>query len=241
MLIYYFKQYSAASRMSKEAQSIVNITEENIKEVQDDNKIENTEEIVTSDKSSEIPEEVKNIDLAQIQKINSDVIGWIYMPGTKINYPVLECLDNDYYLHHSWNRKENLSGAIFVDMTNKTDFSDFNTMIYGHRMKDGSMFAGIKYFDNQEYFDEHSKIYIVTNDNIYTYTVFSTYQVSVDDITFNTHFENNDDKEHYINVCKNYSNFTTAARPNVDSKIITLSTCLVNDYSKRLILQAYRD
>ena len=86
------------------------------------------------------------MDLPALQQVNSDVIGWIAIPGTEISYPLVQGTDNDYYLTHTWNQNSSAVGAIFMDCRCSADFSGFNTIVYGHRMNNGSMFAALKHY-----------------------------------------------------------------------------------------------
>ena len=85
-----------------------------------------------------------SIDLAALQAVNADVLGWLSIPDTAISYPLVQGADNDYYLAHTWNRSSSAVGAIFMDARCASDRSGFNTVIYGHRMNNGSMFASLK-------------------------------------------------------------------------------------------------
>ena len=110
------------------------------------------------------------IHFKELQKTNSDVIGWLYIPDTKIDEPILKGNNNDSYLYTDIYKKSNKAGAIFIDKINEKDFKDDNTIIYGHNMKNGSRFHDLRYFVENDYFQEHSLIYIYLPDgtvNIY--------------------------------------------------------------------------
>ena len=102
-----------------------------------------------------------SIDLAALQAVNADVLGWLSIPDTAISYPLVQGADNDYYLAHTWNRSSSAVGAIFMDARCASDRSGFNTVIYGHRMNNGSMFASLKYYNDPSYRQAHPRIYLV--------------------------------------------------------------------------------
>ncbi len=104
------------------------------------------------------------VDFDALRAENADVVGWIYCEGTPIDYPVVQCADNDYYLHRSYDGSYSASGAIFTDANNRAGFVDCNTIIYGHHMKNGSMFRDIARFADPAYMDAHQDIRIWTKD-----------------------------------------------------------------------------
>lgn len=103
-----------------------------------------------------------SIDFEQLCQVNPDIIGWIYCEDTVINYPVLKGNDNDYYLHHTYDGTYSASGSIFVDAENADDFADSNTIIYGHHMKNGSMFASLSKWADQDYYEAHPVMWLLT-------------------------------------------------------------------------------
>lgn len=108
-----------------------------------------------------------DIDFESLLRVNEDVVGWIYNENTPINYPIVQAGDNDYYLYRMIDKNYNGAGSIFMDYRNNKDFSDLNTLIYGHNMKNDSMFGTLSKYQNQEYYEEHPVIYIITPDQSY--------------------------------------------------------------------------
>ena len=102
------------------------------------------------------------VDFDGLKAVNPDVVAWIVIPGLDISYPVVQGEDNAYYLQHLFTRETNSSGSIFVDFHNRPDFMDQNTIIYGHNMKNGSMFGSLKRYWDNEYYREHSSFYLYT-------------------------------------------------------------------------------
>jgi len=113
--------------------------------------------------------------VSALKKENPDTVGWIDIIGTNMQYPVVQGTDNRYYMTRTFQRKRNASGAIFLDCWNTSDFIDFNTVIYGHNMNDGSMFAGLREYRNQRFFDEHSTVEITLLNKKLRYRVFAAY------------------------------------------------------------------
>ena len=107
------------------------------------------------------------VDFASLQAINDDVVAWIYLEDTHVNYPVVLGPDNEYYLNRLYNGTGNGAGAIFMDYRNNGNFTDPNTILYGHRMNNGTMFADISNYSNREFFDGHPYILIITPDARY--------------------------------------------------------------------------
>ena len=183
------------------------------------------------------------IDFATLQERNSDVIGWINIPNTKVDYPILqanESLPESYYLYHNIDRDYEFAGSIYIQRFNRFDFSDPNTIIYGHNMKNGSMFATIHKFKDKAFFDENKYIYIYTPGHILTYEIFSAYRYDDRHLLFNFDFNNKDVFEDYLlNTAMNPKDYIRNTRPETnvtaDDNIITLSTCITNDNYRYLV------
>ena len=118
------------------------------------------------------------IDFEALCAANPDVIGWIYCPGTVINYPVLQGKDNDQYLHHDYTGTYNINGSIFVDAGNAPKFADSNTIIYGHHMNSGSMFASLEKWGERSYYEEHPIMWLLTPTQNYKVVLFSAHHVN---------------------------------------------------------------
>ena len=99
------------------------------------------------------------VDFKALKKINPDIVAWIRIPDTSIDYPVVQGNDDSYYLTHTFKKAEHVAGAIFLDSDNNADFSDDKNIIYGHNMKDGSMFQGLHKYENEQYLETHNKVY----------------------------------------------------------------------------------
>ena len=168
---------------------------------------------------------LEQISLEALREVNPDVIGWILIPDTKINYPIMQGSDNDYYLKHTWDGKPYAVGSIFMEHLNNPDFTDFNTIIYGHNMNDGSMFSSIRRYQNQKYFEEHPYIYILNDQGIYRYEIFSSYLANVESNTYAMGFSKEESKYAFINNAIVDSVIETGVEPDPTDRILTLSTC----------------
>lgn len=186
-------------------------------------------------------DELAQMDLTQLQGVNPDVLGWIVIPDTIISYPLVQGEDNDYYLVTTWQKTKNSVGSIFLDYRCTSDLSDFNSIIYGHRMRNESMFGSLKYYSKEDYWREHPYIYISDAAGCKRYAIFSVYEVSVLGDTYKMSFSDDSEKRDYIDFCVSSSIYDTGIVPETDDNIITLSTCTGYGHSTRWIVQAVLD
>jgi sortase B len=178
-------------------------------------------------------------DLAAVQEVNPDVVGWIYLPDSPISYPLLQGTDNEYYLRHNWKRVRNDPASIFLDYRAAGDFSDFDTIIYGHRMKSGSMFGTLKYFESDaEYLDTHPSFYIRVGDEVFRYDVFALVDAPLDDPIYEWEFTDDiSSRGAYIAHTMSMDKLHTGIYPTPQNRIVTLVTCTGRSYTSRLVLQ----
>jgi sortase B len=181
------------------------------------------------------------IDFAGQQEINPDIYAWIQIPGTTVDYPVLQSDDEpeDFYLNHDVNGKYKFAGCIYSQMLNSKDFSDPNTILYGHNMNNGSMFASLHKFRNTEFFNENKYIYIYTPGHILTYTIYAAYRYDNRHILYAFDLNNKEIFAEYIEMTKSPKSTIVNVRNDVEvtaeDKIITLSTCITNDNYRYLV------
>lgn len=183
-------------------------------------------------------EELAKKDLVALREVNPDVLGWILIPETPVDYPLMDGEDNDYYLSHTWDKKDSSAGSICLEMLNNPDLRDFNTLIYGHRMMNESMFGSLKHYDTQKYFDEHPYVYLLDDSGVHRYEIFSAYTAPVDSYTFIYGFRNEESMEKFLKYCMGQSVVKTGVEPTVDDKILTLVTCTGRGYEARFVVQA---
>ena len=181
------------------------------------------------------------IDFGELESINSDVAGWLYMEALPdITYPVVQGSDNEYYLHHTYKKESVFAGSIFVDTKNAKDFSDQNTIVYGHNMKNGSMFGTLKKYKDPEVMGKSPYFWIITKDEAYKYQIFSVYTASVDGDTYTLIKGPGKETIQYGQSMEDKSEveFGSYTFRETD-KIVTLSTC-TGDSSTRFVVQGVR-
>lgn len=199
-----------------------------------------TDVLGNSEMESALPAEFPiqmDVDLEALQSLNPDVLGWIIIPNTELSYPLLQGEDNQYYLKRDWIGEPDAGGSIFLEVTNHQDFTDFHTIIYGHRMRNGTMFGMLKYYNDFVFWWEHPSIYIVTNSHIRQYDIFAAYETSVKGIVFQLELTGKENE--LIQYCVENSEIQTGIVPKKDDRLLTLSTCPKNGYSKRWVVQGY--
>ena len=179
------------------------------------------------------------IDFKALKEQNSDTVGYIKVNGTNIEYAVVKGTNNAYYLNHNFNNDWNGSGWIFADYRNKFDGTDKNIVIYGHSMRDKSMFGTLKYVLNKDWYENKDNhiIILVTETGTHYYKVFSTYSISKEDYYITTDFISNEDFGTFINKIKSRSIYSYGVSVGDNERILTLSSC-IGDTSKRVVLHA---
>ena len=182
-------------------------------------------------------ESLREINLTALREVNPDVIGWITIPDTELDYPIMRGEDNQYYLEHTWDRQPNSAGSIFLECQNSADLSDFNTIIYGHRMKDGSMFASLKYYKTEEHRNRHPYVYIVDDNGVHRYEIFAAYEAGIKTYTYCIGFTE-ERKAAFLESCLERSVINTGITPTINDRILTLSTCTGTGYDTRWVVQA---
>ena len=172
------------------------------------------------------------VDFTDILKINEDVIGWIFMEDTVVNYPVLQGENNLYYLDKTYYKKYLASGSIYLDSENKRDFSDAHSIIYGHNMKNHTMFGDLSDFREESYLADHPYVDLILVDGTWLrYEIFSLYRAHVDDGTFHAPLNKADNFEPFIKLTGEKNLFAERAGdldlPQIQpgDKVLTLSTC----------------
>ena len=158
-----------------------------------------------------------------LKEINPEYLGWINIKDTEIDFPVVQTTDNDYYLNVSFRDNYNDAGAIFVDYENSADFSDQNTVIYGHMRLDGTMFAPLKHYTDQEHYEKHPFITMTFDEHTYYYQIFSVKAFEATDDYRSPDY--GDNFPNFIDGLRSYSYINSSADVGISDKILTLSTC----------------
>ena len=183
-------------------------------------------------------EVLRNMDFTALREVNGDILGWIVIPGTPISYPLLQGTDNDYYLNHTWKKAGSVVGSIYMECQNDPDLTDFNTIVYGHRMNNGSMFASLKYFKDKSYWQSHPYVYITDDSGSHTYEIFAAYEVPIDGDTYYLGFPAEESQQEFIDYCLSQSVIQTGVVPQTYDRILTLSTCTGRGHATRWVVQA---
>ena len=199
-------------------------------------RMEASNEIKTIQQESPASETVdKQPSIASLKQINPDIVGWISIENSDMDFPLLQCSNNSYYLTHTYTEEYNDAGSIFLDCSNSPYFTDQNTVIYGHARKDGTMFAQLKKYKKQSGYEESPVITIIIENNIYYYQVFS---VNIVDATYDYRSAEYSDFSSYIRAMRKTSIIDSAAVVTDKSRIITLSTCSAEIEDGRLAILA---
>lgn len=185
----------------------------------------------------------RTIDFKAIQTdINKDIYAWVYVPGTKVDYPVLQNdKDDDYYLTHDSYGDQASCGSVYTEKYNSKDFNDNHNVLYGHNMKSGSMFRTLRNYDDKDFLYENKYIYIYTPEDTRVYEIFAAYSYTDEHLleTFNT--ENRIGFQQYLdkvwNLGDGCGHFDRQMTVNSGDKIITLSTCITGRDNNRYLVQ----
>ena len=164
-------------------------------------------------------------DLDALREKNPDVIGWIHIPDTKIDYPIVQGEDNTFYLDHNWRGESLSAGSIFLECRNSPDFTDYNTIVYGHNMVNDTMFGSLNRYGNQAWWESHPYIYILLDYGVLRYEVFSSYTATVGSNTYALSFRQTQTREDYLQMAADLSEIDTGITPEVTDLVLTLSTC----------------
>lgn len=196
----------------------------------------------TEDETEDTTEKLKapiEVDFDTLRSVNDDVIGWIYIEALDgVSYPVVKGDDNETYLHMTYEGNYNFAGTIFIDYENSADFSDCNTLVYGHNMKNDSMFGKLDEFvKNAETYAKSKYFWILTPDADYRYEIVSAYTTAVDSATYTLFKGPGKEFQSYLDTIRGYSAIETSVRDlTIKDKIVTLSTCTGNS-STRFVVQ----
>ena len=187
-----------------------------------------------------------DVKLEELQQVNADIIGWIRFDNLEqlrvgaidISYPVTQGKDNDYYLHNTFENQPNIAGCIFMEGMNTPDFQDYHTILYGHNMKNLSMFGSLKKYKTEDFYKDHQFFTIYTSECAYRYQIFAYYDVPETDEVYTVGFAPDDTFQKFIDKMKQKSYDDTGVNVTKDDHIMTLSTCSTT--GKRFVVHAVR-
>ena len=199
-------------------------------------------EIVINDKPITVNEQTANLtdtDIKSLKSKNGNTVGYIKVNGTNISYPVLQTLDNEYYLRHSFDNTYSQAGWIFMDYRNNVNINDKNTLIYGHNMLNNTMFSELTKMLDASFFNEIDNNYIslATENKSTLWKIFSVYVSNPDTYYMSINFLNKNEYSNFLSNIKNKSIYSFNENISNEDKILTLSTC-TNLNSKRLVVHA---
>ena len=193
-----------------------------------------------TDDPGDVSGDTFKVDFDVLLQENPDTVAWIrFDEPSIISYPVVKSADNKEYLTKTFSANDNKLGAIFMDMKNKSDFSDRNTMIYGHNLKvGGEMFSQLKKYEEESFYKEHPNFYIYTPDGkVRMYKVFAASVVKDTSDAYNLTYNSDEEFESYLNLCRESSNYQVDVEVNAQSQIVSLSTCTNVKEDERFLLQ----
>lgn len=184
----------------------------------------------------------RKVDFTSLMKKEKDIYAWVYIPNTSIDYPILQSdesqSDDDYWLNHNLDGSEGYPGTIFTERMFGKDFKTFNTVIYGHNMKNQTMFGGLHNFENSDYFNKHNYVYIYTPNMTYKYIIVSASTISDIHLALAYNgYETEQQRNQFLDYLQANS---VKTRENVKTGIydsyITLSTCTSSDVNRFVVL-----
>lgn len=189
-----------------------------------------------------VPE--KQIDFKALQEEeNADIYAWITVPGTKIDYPIVQHPEEpEYYLEHNLDGSKGYPGCIYTELYNSKDWDDPHTVLYGHNMKNGTMFAGLHYYEDSEFFEDNQYVYIYTEKEVLVYQIFAAYEFSNAHLILGFNTQDEDSFNQYLEGIFQIeginNHFNEEIEVTAEDKIITLATCIANKPDKRYLVQA---
>ncbi len=203
-------------------------------------KIEN--QCVEKNKEQEAPwYDMIRVDFANLKAKNEEVVGWIFFENEDISYPIMYSGDDEYYLRRTFEGTDAIAGSIFLEGENNTDFNDYHSIIYGHNMKNLSMFGKLKYYDrDDEYYNDHQYFQIIVDGAAYRYQIFSYENIDQYSDEYTVGFVADDNFEQFVRQMAADSIKDTGIIPTKDDKIVTLSTCSTDGDSYRFVVHGVR-
>lgn len=191
--------------------------------------------VITDDPNLEF---LMSIDLDALQEVNPDVIGWFYIPGTNISYPLLQDDNNEYYMDYTWDNKASYVGSILMECRSDPSLTDFNTIVYGHNLKNKTMFSHLHMYKQQSFWEAYPYVYIVTEQGIYRYQIFAAFEVPATSNVYRLRFHDESQKSQYIDDSLAWNTLETGITPTTEDRILTLSTCTGVVKTNRWVVQA---
>lgn len=233
-------------RVETEYESLKEPLTETAQEEKPDKKPEkDVEETKQEPEPEELYGEIPQVDFEKLWERNEDVCAWISIPGTMVDYPVLRngsAQDpyDAYYLDHTIDKSQGLPGAIYMEPCNSGEFTDFNTLLYGHNMRNGTMFGELHKYADADFFEENDEIYVVTPKETLIYQIFGVVEYDDRHIMAGFDFDLDSQRQAFLDSLKENEGegdiFREDTKVSADSRMITLSTCISGADTKRLLV-----
>ena len=245
-LAYIFKYSIDVINTKKQASLLNNIKVDTTRISQE--KVENT----TSKNAFETQQDITNtktdrmLKLEELQKINSEIIGWLEIENTDINYPVLQGADNSYYMKHNYKKQYSTNGSVFLDKDFKWDPPSSNLLIYGHNMKNNTMFQSLLNYKSENYYQQHPIIRFTTNNEDANYEIISAFESRVyyknEKNVFRYYYfvnaNNENEYNEFVTNSKKASLYDTGKSATYGEQLLTLSTCSYHTKDGRFVVVA---
>ena len=188
----------------------------------------------------------KMLQLEELKKQNNDIVAWLEIPNTKINYPVLQTSDNEYYMKHNYKKEKSGDGSIFLDKDYNWDIPSSNLLIYGHNNKNGNMFQDLLKYEDENYYKEHPTIQFTTVNDDCTYEIIAVFKSRVyyksEQNVFRYYYfinaENEEEYNNYVEESKKASLYDTGKTAEYGDQLLTLSTCEYSQEDGRFVVVA---
>ena len=232
-ILYIIEFLSLKKEAQEQSNLLNNYKNENIDNYQKQNINSNKTNEIVNESKEQITETERMTQLKEIQKLNSDIIGWLEIPNTSINYPVLQCNDNEYYMTHNYKKEYSKNGSIFLTKDYDWTIPSSNLLIYGHNLGNGEMFQELLKYENQDYYNQHPIIRFTTTKEDAEYEIISVFKSRVyyksEQNVFRYYYFINanteDEYNQFINNAKQASLYNIEASAKYGDQLITLSTC----------------
>jgi len=177
-----------------------------------------------------------SVDFEALRSESKDIVAWLYCEDTPINYPIVQAEDNTFYVEHLPDGTWNGVGTLFLDCVNMPDFSDFNSIIYGHNMLNDSMFGVVTEYYHQEYYDAHPIMYLMTPKQYYKLELVGGVVEAADSWVYEHGFADPERRENFLRMIEEKSTFLSLADYGLDDRFLTLSTCTYDFENARYLL-----
>lgn len=178
------------------------------------------------------------VDFDKLKKVNADIVGWLRYDAIGIDYPIVQGEDNDHYLYYTYENIENVNGSIFLNCSNKSDFTDPHSIIYGHNMDSGRMFGSLKrLLTENDILEKYRTFWLCTPDHNYQYEIFSVHHTPREGESYTIFGEKDEYFTQWVKNMQNLSEYELSEGQDISGNIITLSTCTSTE-EDRLVVHA---